>query len=272
MTTLRTLVDFAGRWWLAAFAGLVLVFLLTPVFIVVPMSFSGANYLEFPPRIWSTRWYEAYFSSREWMAATRTSLSVALCTVIIATPAGFLAAYAIRHSKARPAALLYGVLLLPQVVPVILLAIGVFFLYIRLKLVDSFIGIVVAHAALAIPFVVTTVAAGLKNFDPAQERAARNLGATRTRAVIDIVLPQLKLPILAGAIFAFVTSLDEVLIGLFIAGGRNTVLTRKMFLALRDQVDPTIAAISTLLIGLSIVAVGVFMVVSQREARSKPPA
>jgi putative spermidine/putrescine transport system permease protein len=255
------------RWWLALVAGLVILFLLAPVFVVVPMSFSDANYLEFPPHTWSLRWYRAFFQSSEWMAAARTSLSAAACTVLLATPIGFLAAYAIRHLRAGIGNLVYGILLLPQVAPVILLAIGVFFLYIRLHLVDSFAGIVIAHTALAVPFVVTTVAAGLKGFDRNLDFAARSLGATRTRAVIDVLLPQIRLSLIAGAVFAFVTSLDEVVIGLFIAGGSNTVLTRKMFLALRDQIDPTIAAISTLLITVSAIAVGIFTLVSQRDAR-----
>jgi putative spermidine/putrescine transport system permease protein len=143
----------------------------------------------------------------------------------------------------------------------------VFFLYIRLHLVNSLIGIVLAHTALAIPFVVTTVSAGLKRFDFSLDQAARSLGASRFRAIRDVMLPQIRLSLFAGAIFAFVTSLDEVVVSLFIAGGDNTVLTRKMFLALRDQVDPTIAAISTLLIIVSVVAVGVFMIVGQRDTR-----
>ncbi|WP_321573492.1 ABC transporter permease, partial [Geminicoccus flavidas] len=246
----------------------VLLFLLVPVFIVVPMSFSDATYLEFPPRAWSLRWYEAYFGSLEWMAATRTSFAAALCTVVLATPIGFAAAYCVDKLEGRGRAMLMAVLLSPQLMPVILLAIGVFFLYIRLGLVDSFAGVVLAHVALAIPFVVTTVAAGLSRFDRNLENAARSLGASRLRAIVDVVLPQVKMSVMAGALFAFVSSLDEVVIGLLVAGGPNTVLTRMMFMSLRDQVDPTIAAISTLLIGISLVAVALFLVMERAAARS----
>jgi putative spermidine/putrescine transport system permease protein len=263
----RTLGSRIGDYWLNPFAIVVVIFLLAPVFVVIPMSFSDSNYLEFPPRVWSLRWYHAYFDSREWMAATRTSLLAAFSTVLLATPIGFFAAYAIRNMAGRAGGILFGLLLLPQVAPVILLAIGVFFLYIRLHLVNSLIGIVLAHTALAVPFVVTTVSAGLKRFDFRLDQAARSLGASRLRAIRDVMLPQIRLSLIAGAIFAFVTSLDEVVVSLFIAGGDNTVLTRKMFLALRDQVDPTIAAISTLLIIVSVVVVGVFMIVSQRNVR-----
>jgi putative spermidine/putrescine transport system permease protein len=253
--------------WLTPFAVLVIFFVLAPVFVVIPMSFSDSNYLEFPPHVWSFRWYRAYFASSEWIAATKVSLAAAASTVILATPIGFLAALAIRTTKGRTAAALFAFLLLPQIAPVILVAIGVFFLYIRLRLVDSFIGIVLAHTALAIPFVITTIGAALQKFDFTLDQAARSLGASRFRAVIDVMIPQIRLSLLAGAIFSFVTSFDEVVVGLFIAGGDNTVLTHKMFLALRDQIDPTIAAISTLMIAISVISVAIFMVLNRRNER-----
>lgn len=257
------------RLWLYVFVLLVFTFLLTPVFIVVPMSFSGSNYLEFPPQTWSLRWYQAYFGSREWIAATKVSMIAALLTVCLATPAGFAAAYFLRHSQTRFAKAVLPALLLPQVMPVILVAIGVFFLYIRLGLVDTLFGIVLAHTALAIPFVVMPILAGLRGFDERLEFAARNLGATRLQAIRDVTLPAVRPSVISGALFAFVTSLDEVVIGLFIAGGPNTVLTRRMFLSLRDQIDPTIAAISTVLIAVSIAAVVLFMLASQPTRRAK---
>lgn len=264
----RRMFRFDGQaLWLTPFAIIVIFFLLAPVFVVIPMSFSDSNYLEFPPRVWSLRWYYAYFASQEWMSATRVSLLAGVCTVLLATPIGFLAALAISTSKKRTAVVLFAFLLLPQVAPVILVAIGVFFLYIRLRLVDSFLGIVLVHTALAIPFVVTTVGAALQKFDFSLDQAARSLGASRIRAVIDVMLPQIRLSLLAGAIFAFVTSFDEVVVGLFVAGGNNTVLTRKMFMALRDQIDPTIAAISTILIVISIIAVAIFMAFSRTDGR-----
>jgi putative spermidine/putrescine transport system permease protein len=255
------------RIWLGIVATAVLIFLLVPVFIVVPMSFSDASYLEFPPRAWSLRWYDAYFGSIEWMAATRTSAAAAVCTVLIATPIGFAGAYCIDKLQGVPRNALMGLLLSPQLMPVILLAIGVFFFYIQLGLVDTFVGVVLAHVALAIPFVVTTVVAGLSRFDRNLENAARSLGASRLRAILDVVLPQVKMSVVAGALFAFVSSLDEVVIGLLVAGGPNTVLTRMMFMSLRDQVDPTIAAISTLLIGISLITVVLFVFVERAAER-----
>lgn len=253
-----------GRILLFIVAGIVLLFLIAPIFVVVPMSFSAANYLEFPPREWSLRWYEAYFSSSEWMMATRNSMTLAIATTLIATPVGAAAAYGIRFLPPLWSRLVYALLLSPQVMPVILVGIGVLFLYSVTGLVNSFVGILAAHVALAVPFVLVTMASGFKGFDQNQEDAARNLGASRLRAVIDVTLPQLKLSLLAGALFAFITSLDEVVIGLFIAGGDNMVLPRHMFLALRDQIDPTIAAISSLLILISTIVMAVFIFMQRR--------
>jgi putative spermidine/putrescine transport system permease protein len=250
------------RVWLYALLAIVLFFLVAPVLVVVPMSFSASNYLEFPPSEWSFRWYDTFFGSAEWLHATRTSLIVAGLTTLLATPLGVAAAAALSRSRVTTAQILKGVFLLPQVVPVIILGIGIFFLYIRLGLVNSLPGIVLAHTALALPFVVVTTLSGLKSFDHNLEIAAQSLGAHPVRAFLGITLPRIKLSVLAGALFAFITSLDEVVISLFIAGGDNTLLTRKMFMSLRDQLDPTIAAVSSILIVMSIVGVFIFMVAS----------
>lgn len=252
---------------LVVFAWLVLAFLLIPVFVVVPMSFSASNYLQFPPSEWSLRWYQAFFGSFEWMRAAKNSLIVAIATVLIATPIGFLAAYKLHRTEGWPHALLFGWLLGPQLMPVILLSIGVFFLYIRLNLVDTFAGIVLADVALAVPFVLTTCMAGLARVDHHLEFAARSLGASKIRAIIDVVIPQMKISLFAGALFAFVSALDEVVIGLLIAGGDRTILTRQMFMSLREQIDPTIAAVSSLLIMISLIAVAMFVVTQHNAIR-----
>ncbi len=257
----------ATRTLLTVLAWLVIAFLLLPVVIVIPMSFSDANYLEFPPTNWSLRWYREFFSSYEWTHSARNSLMIAATTVLVATPAGFLAAYRIKRSAGWRRNVLFLWLLSPQLMPVILLSIGVFFLYIRLRLVDTFLGIVLAHVALAIPFVVTVCLAGLARVDDHLEFAARSLGAGKLRAIFDVVLPQMKISLFAGALFAFVSSLDEVVIGLLVAGGDNIVLTRQMFVSLREHIDPTIAAISTLLIMISLVAVVVFVAVERNAMR-----
>jgi putative spermidine/putrescine transport system permease protein len=244
------------RAWLAALALLVLAFLVLPVFIVLPMSFSDSQYLEFPPRAWSLRWYEAYLGSADWMRATRISLLAALLTTVLATPLGLAAAYGLHRAGGRTARVLRAALVAPLVVPVIILAIGIFYLYVRLGLVNTMTGLVLAHTALALPFVVVLVDAGLRRIDLDQERVARSLGASPLRAFLTVVLPQLERSLAAAAVLAFVTSLDEVVVALFVSGGEMSTLTRRMFTGLRDQVDPTIAAISSLLIVISVGLLG----------------
>lgn len=253
------------RAWLALLAALVLAFLVLPVFIVLPMSLSDSQYLEFPPRAWSLRWYEAYLGSREWMAATRVSLVAALLTTALATPLGLAAAWGLHRAGGRFARLARAALVAPLVVPVIILAIGVFYLYVRLGLVNTMTGLVLAHTALALPFVIVLVDAGLRRIDLDQERVARSLGAPPWRAFTTVVLPQLERSVLAAALLAFITSLDEVVVALFVSGGEMSTLTRRMFTGLRDQVDPTIAAISSLLILISVGLLGGARLLSRRR-------
>lgn len=227
--------------------GLVLLFLILPILIVVPMSFSDARFLTFPPRAYSTRWYEAFFSNPAWMSAARTSVTVALLSTLVATPIGCAAAYAITYSSLRIMRLLRLMLMLPLMVPIIIVAIGVFLIYAQTGLLSSIPGLVLADTMLGIPFVVLAVTAGLQSFDHTQEMVARSLGMNRFRAFITVTLPQIRPSVVSGAIFVFISSLDETVVALFISGGEVQTLTRRMFTALRDEIDPTIAAISTIL-------------------------
>lgn len=243
-----TQITHRARLWLYVLAALVMVFLVVPTLLVIPMSFSASQYLEFPPREWSLRWYRSYFGSAAWMQATATSLKAGVLTVLVATPLGTLAAYGLHVGRPRHAGLLRALLLTPMIVPVILVGIGVFYAYVKLKLVNSLTGLVLAHSMLAIPVVMLVVDAALQGFDMNQERVARSLGATRAQAFRMVTLPQIRFSVLSGAVLAFLTSFDEIIVSLFISGGDHSTLTRNMFTALRDQVDPTIAAISTLII------------------------
>lgn len=249
----ETQITHAQRLWLYLFGGLVMAFLVVPVLIVLPLSFSDSDYLEFPPRGYSLRWYQAYLTSPEWMEATWISVKVALMTMLAATPLGVAAAYGLQVAGGRWTRGMQVFLLSPLLVPVIIIAIGVFYLYAKLSLLNTLFGLVCAHTILAIPFVMVTVASGLKQYDMSQERAARSLGASRLRAFVEVTLPQIRPSVLSGALFAFITSLDEVVIALFISNGENSTLTRRMFASLRDQIEPTIAAISTLLIVVSVI-------------------
>ena len=244
----ETQVTHRGRLWLYTLAGIVMVFLVVPTVIVVPMSFSASQYLEFPPREWSLRWYANYLNSSSWMQATATSFKAALLTTLVATPLGTMAAYGLFTSRFRAMRFVSMVLVTPIIVPVVLVAIAVFYVYAKLGLVNSLTGIVLAHSMLAIPLVIMVVTAALKSFDMNQEMVARSLGASRLRAFFLVTLPQIRFAVITGALLSFLTSFDEVIMALFVSGGANSTLTRNMFNALRDQIDPTIAAISTIMV------------------------
>ena len=244
-----------GRAAFALLVGLILLYLVIPVLIVVPMSFSSARFLTFPPPGLSLRWYAAFFDSPSWMASARVSLIVATATVLIATPLGTAAAYAIARSSAPLMRLVHLALLLPLAVPIIITAIGMFFVFARLRMVATLPALVLADVALGLPYVVTAVVAGLRSFDPVQEMAARSLGMDRFRSFLHVTLPQIRASVAAGAVFTFISALDETVVSLFISGGQNQPLTKRMFTALRDEIDPTIAAISTMLTAISFVLI-----------------
>jgi putative spermidine/putrescine transport system permease protein len=249
----ETQISHGQRLWLYVVGALTLLFLILPSLLVIPLSFSDSRYLAFPPPGWSTRWYAAYFDALEWREATRTSFVAATLTMIISTLLGTLAAYSLHTSQSRFTQVIYATFMMPLIIPGILIAIGTFLLFAQLGLNNTMTGIVLAHSVMAIPLVVITVASGLKSYDITQEMVARSLGASRPWAFLTVTLPQIKVSVVSAALLAFITSLDEVVISLFIAGGENATLTRRMFNALRDEIDPTIAAISTLLILLSVI-------------------
>ena len=253
-----TQIKLRNRLWLYVISSIILFLLIVPSLIVIPMSFSDSQYLEFPPKNLSLRWYENYFFSwkvengfNDWMAATRTSLLVAVLTIFVATPIGTLAAYGLTNSSARIRSILFPIMISPMMVPIILVAIGLFYFYVQFNMVNSIPGLVLGHSLVAMPLVLIIVLSALKNYDMNQEKVARSLGASRTRAFIEITLPQIKFSLVSAGLISFLTSFDEIIISLFVAGGDNSTITRSMFLALRDQIDPTIAAISTILIIIS---------------------
>ena len=243
----------------------VLLYLVLPILIVVPMSFSSARFLTFPPPSLSLRWYQEYIGSPAWMQATLVTLTVAVCTVLIATPTGVSAAYAISQSKLRIMRIIHAALLLPLMVPIIITAVGIFFVYAKVGLIATMSGLVLANVMLALPYVIISVVAGLQSFDMTQEMVARSLGMNRLRSFFAVTLPQIKASVIAGAIFAFISAMDETIVALFISGGQYQPLTKRMFTALRDEIDPTIAAISTLMTAISFMLV---LIASTRKRTS----
>ncbi|WP_029353388.1 ABC transporter permease [Bosea sp. 117] len=250
-----------------AFALAMMAFLVAPSLIVVPMSFSASDFLEFPPREFSLRWYASFWESVTWLQAARASLLIGALTVALALPLGTLAAYGTRDLPPRAQVAVGAVLLMPAIIPSILVAIGLFFLLAKLDLIGTYAGVVLGHAALAMPVVYVIMTAAFADFDRNLERAAQSLGASRWTIWRTVIIPNIKGALFAAGLLAFVTSLDEVVVAMFITSGSNATLPKVMFSALRDHIDPTVAAISTMLIAVAVGAV-VALLRGERRRRS----
>jgi putative spermidine/putrescine transport system permease protein len=235
-----------------------------PSLIVIVISFSGDRYMAFPPHEWTLGWYREFFSSSEWLTALGVSLQAATLTCVIATTVGTLASFGLYRRQGRFWGVLRTILLAPAIVPVVLIAAATFMLIARMHIESRLLGVVVAHSALALPFVFITVSSGLQTYDFTLDRAARSLGASPLYSFLTVTLPQIKGPVAASALFSFLTSFDEAVVALFITGGSSATLAQRMFESLRDDLDPIIAAISTLMIAITS---GIFLLAHLLTAR-----
>jgi putative spermidine/putrescine transport system permease protein len=229
----------------------VLAFLFLPLLVIVPLAFSAAPFLEFPPPAFSLRWFINYFTRADWLGPTVTSLEVASMTMIAATVIGGLAAVGLVRGRFTGKRILTAALLSPMVVPTIVLAIALYYLYARYKLVGTVGGLVLAHLVLATPYVILVLSAALQAVDEGLERAALTLGAGRVVAFLRITFPLIRPAVLVAAFFAFLTSFDDLVLALFLSGTTATTLPKRMWEGIRFEVDPTIAAVSVLLVALS---------------------
>jgi ABC-type spermidine/putrescine transport system permease subunit I len=230
-------------------AGLcVLVFLALPAFLMIPVSFTSNRVLDWPPHGFGFTWYQAYLGSGTWLSATWRSFEVALLTAVLAMALGTPAAFGLSRGVRRGNGLILGLLLSPLIVPRIIIAVALFYLYAKLQLVGTTLGLVLGHTILAIPYVVVTMMAVLKTYDQRYDNAAWSLGANRLRALWHVTLPLLRAGLIAAFLFAFVTSFDELTIALFVTSGLDTTLPKMMWDSAMLQVDPTLAAVSTLLL------------------------
>jgi putative spermidine/putrescine transport system permease protein len=256
-----------GQLVLAVVAGLVLLFLVFPIFIVVPLSFSSAAYLQFPPPGFSLQWYENYFGRVDWISSTLLSLRIGALTAVIATVLGTAASLGLVRGRYPGKDLINSFLISPLIVPTIIVAIGIYFFYARVQLIGSPLALAIAHTALALPFVVVNVTAALHGFDERLEYAAMNLGANRWQTFRRITLPIIRPGVLAGALFAFITSFDELIVALFVSGTGAVTLPRRMWESLRLEIDPTIAAVSSILIAASTIVFVTAELLRQRGER-----
>jgi putative spermidine/putrescine transport system permease protein len=241
---------------LAIWFVLVVVFLLFPLVFLVPLSFNESEILSFPPTQWSARWYRALFTDPSWSGALWLSLKVAVLVTALSLVTGIAAALAIVRHRLPGASLIYGLSIAPLIVPGIVIALGMFMLFARLRWLESLTTLVFAHTVVAVPYVVVVVSAALRNLDQTIERAARVLGAGPWRCFALVTFPALRPAILAGAMFAFFASFDDLIITLFVSGAIET-LPLRIWNDLNLRLDPTVAAAACVMVAMSIVGLGI---------------
>ncbi len=225
--------------------GMILIFLMLPLAIVFPVSFSSSSSLQFPPPGWSLRWYAAYLNDPIWIEATLRSLYVAAATMVLGTLLGIMLAFALVRGRFPGRELVNQIATAPLIVPTIIYAVAIYGLFAWLKLIGDWQGIVLGHVVHALPLVVLVVGAALKTVDPNLELAAEGLGASRWTAIRRVTLPQITPAIVSAAFLSFISSFDELVIAMFL-GGSNWTLPKKMFDNIQLEIEPTVAAVSVL--------------------------
>lgn len=264
-----------GRRVLWAYCGLTLFFLCAPIGIVVVVSFNATEFIQFPPQGWSLRWYENYWSARQWIGPTLLSLRVAAVTMVLSTVLGTTAAIGLTRGRFRGRRAVEFFFVSPMVVPSIVLAIGLYLLLARFKLVGQPLALYLAHSVVATPLVIVIVSAALRTTDTAIELAARSLGAGYFRTLWHVTLPSILPAVISGAAFAFLASFDEVVLAIFLGGPATTTLPKRMWESVRYEIDPTLTAISTLLALIPILLLAAIAVVRRvlpSAASASPPA
>src|SRR5271156_4605996 len=229
----------------------VCLWLIAPIVIVVILAFSGDGYLRFPPTSLSLQWFARFFGDLPWQRAMLSSLMIGIIACVVSTTIGFFAAYAFLRSEFRGKKLLLSLMLTPVIVPSIITAIAMYYLAGKLGLIGNFLWLGLCHAVIAMPIVLLILLSALHAVDPNLERAALGLGASRVRVFWRVVMPIALPGVLSAALFAFLASFDELLISLFLAGVRAQTLPVRIWNSLNLQVEPTIAAVSAFLIGIT---------------------
>ena len=235
-------------------------FLMLPLVVVFPISLSSAAYMQFPPPGLSWQWYERFLDDPQWIDATWRSLYIGVATAALALALGVPLAFSLVRAKFAGRSLIDRLALAPLIVPTIVFSVSIYGLFAKLKLIGEWYGLVLAHTALALPFVVLVMGAGLRDFDRALEQAAEGLGASRARILLRVTFPLLKPSLISAGLLAFLSSFDELVVALFLAGP-NMTLPKKMFDNILMEIDPTIAAVSVmqiLLVSVVLVLIGRF--------------
>lgn len=256
-----------GLWLLAI---LTIVFLLAPIFVIIAVSFNDTALFSFPPQRWSLRWYHALWDSRAWREAGWLSLWLASVVALASLALGVPAAYGLARGHFAGRGLVEALLVSPMVVPVIVLALGLYMLFSAAGLIGSAFSLFLAHTLLALPVVVVIVGAAFRRQDGAVELAARSCGASFPRAFWHVVLPSVRPAVISAGIFAFLTSFDEVVLTLFLGGPRTTTIPKKIWESVKFELDPSLTAVSTILIVLSVLGLLVVELARRGRLRLQP--
>jgi len=238
------------------FAGLVVVFLLGPLIAVLPLSFTDSVFLNYPIPGYSTRWFRELIQAESWRLSIVNSLIIGSGTTALATLLGTLAGLGLRGTRSSPLfAAMRTLFLLPMVVPAVVLGVGMQLMFARYELINTYLGVIVAHTVVAVPFVLVNVSSALQGVDARLEHAAASLGASPRTVLLSVTLPIALPGIISGALFAFATSLDEVVLTLFVAGPNQRTLARQMFASIRENISPAIvAAAAVFIVGTIVLA------------------
>lgn len=250
----------------AVYAALIVFFLVAPLLVILPLAFTSSAFLTYPMPGWSLRWFRELFTSAVWSRSIVNTLIIASSTTVLATVLGTLAALGLRARDLGLKSQIRILFLLPMVVPAVVMGVGMQALFVRLGFNSTYISVIVAHTVLAMPFVVISVSGSLAGIDSRVERAAESLGASPMRVFRLVTLP-LALPgVLSGAALAFATSLDEVVLTLFVAGPNQRTLARQMFSTLRENISPAIASAAFIIIVGTVVIAAALMLARRVRA------
>ena len=256
------------------FCACVFLFLIAPILVIIPLSFNAEPYFTFTEGMmsldreaYSVRWYKDIATNPQWIFSAKNSIIVATCSTLIATVLGTLAALGLSQSHMPYRPLVMGVLISPMIVPLIISAAGMFFFYSKIGLSQTMPGLILAHSVLGTPFVVITVTATLAGFDHSLTKAAQSLGSGTSRTFFKIQMPLILPGVVSGALFAFITSFDEVVVVFFLAGFEQRTIPRQMWAGIREQISPTILAVATILVCVSILLLTTVELLRRRNER-----
>lgn len=256
--------------------GLIFLFLIFPILVIVPLSFNAQDFFTFTPQMlaldpegFSLKHYRDFWNTPDWQLAMRNSFTIAPMATLIAVTLGTLAAIGLSQSHVPGKRLIMAILISPMIVPLIISAAGMYFFFSAVGLQGTYWGVVLAHAILGIPFVIITVTATLVGFDKSLTRAAASLGAGPVRTFFQVQMPLILPGVISGGLFAFITSFDEVVTVIFVGSAAQKTLPWQMFIGLREQISPTILAVATLMVGLSILLLITMEALRRRNERMR---